>query len=71
MTSAAAIFALVTPDHAVAIVLLAAMILASGLESIFALCIGCELFSVLMRFGVVPASICVECANVKLRSTLG
>jgi hypothetical protein len=71
MTSAAAIFALATPDHAVAIVPLAAMILASGLESIFAICIGCELFSVLMRFGVVPASICEECADVRLRSTLG
>jgi Domain of unknown function (DUF4395) len=67
LTTTAAIFALVAHDHTVAIVLLAAMVLASGLESIFALCIGCELFSVLMRLGVVPASICAECANVELR----
>ena len=67
MTSAAAIFALAAHDDTVAIVLLALMIVASGLESIFAVCVGCELFSVLMRLGIVPASVCAECANVELR----
>lgn len=70
ITSAAAIFALAAHDDTVAIVLLAMMIVASGLESIFALCVGCELFSVLMRLGIVPASVCAECANVNLRGRL-
>jgi hypothetical protein len=68
MTSAGAIFALAAHDDTVAIALLALIILASGLESIFALCIGCQLFAVLMRTGLVPDSICAECANLSLRS---
>jgi hypothetical protein len=68
ITTAAAIVALVAHDHTVAIVLLALMVIAAGLESIFAVCIGCRLFSVLMGLGVIPASICAECANVGLRS---
>ncbi len=66
-TIAIALFALVGHDDTVAIVLLAAMIVASGLESIFAVCVGCELFALLMRVGLIPESVCVECANVGLR----
>jgi hypothetical protein len=69
MTSAAALFALVGHDHTVAIVLLAAMVLASGLESIFALCIGCRLFGVLMRVGIVPESACTACADLSRRAS--
>jgi hypothetical protein len=68
LTTAAALIALVGHDHPIAIVLLALMIVASGLESIFALCIGCQLFAVLMRFGFIPASVCAECANLSLRA---
>jgi hypothetical protein len=70
VTTAAAILALAAGDHTAAIVLLGLMVAASGLESIFALCIGCKVFSVLMRVGVVPASVCAECANIELRSKL-
>ncbi len=66
-TTAGAACALVAHDDTLAIILLAAMIAASGLESIFAVCVGCRLFSVLMRLGVVPASVCLECADVSLR----
>jgi hypothetical protein len=48
--------------------LLGAMIVAAGLESVFAYCIGCRLFAGLMRLGVVPDSTCVACANVALRA---
>jgi hypothetical protein len=48
----------------VADVLLAAMVLASGLESIFAVCLGCKVFGLLMRTGVIPADVCAECADV-------
>jgi hypothetical protein len=48
----------------VADVLLAAMVLASGLESIFALCIGCKIFGLLMRAGVIPDEVCAECADI-------
>jgi hypothetical protein len=66
-TIAIALFALVGHDHAVSDVLLAGMIIASGLESIFAVCVGCHLFSLLMRTGLIPESVCLECADIGLR----
>jgi hypothetical protein len=51
----------------VADVLLAALVVAAGLESIFALCLGCRLFAVLMRVGVIPDDVCEECNNIWLR----
>ena len=47
---------------------IAALIVAAGLESFFAICLGCMMFSVLMRFGVIPEDICEECSNINLRS---
>ena len=66
-TIALALFALVGHDHTVADVLLVGMIVASGLESIFAVCVGCELFALLMRTGLIPESVCLECADIGLR----
>jgi hypothetical protein len=40
---------------------------AAFLESVFALCLGCHAFSLLMRAGVVPESVCEECANIWAR----
>ncbi len=37
---------------------------AAFLESAFGLCLGCKVFALLMRVGVVPESICVECADI-------
>jgi Domain of unknown function (DUF4395) len=48
----------------VADVLLALLVVASGLESIFALCLGCQVFAVLMRIGVIPQSVCEECNDI-------
>jgi HAMP domain-containing protein len=67
MTIAVALLALVGHEHAVANLLLVAMILASGLESILAFCVGCQLFALLMRVGLIPESVCLECAHVGLR----
>jgi hypothetical protein len=47
-------------------VLLGLMIMAAGLESIFAFCIGCKIFGGLMRLGVIPAATCEACNNVSL-----
>lgn len=44
--------------------LLGLMIIASGLESIFAYCIGCKVFAGLMRIGLVPEQTCIACANI-------
>jgi hypothetical protein len=61
---AAAVAALGFAAHGVADVLLAALILAAGLESIFAYCLGCQIFGILMRAGIVPERVCLECADV-------
>lgn len=49
-------------------ILLGFMIVAAGLESIFALCLGCKVFAGLMRLGIVPAEICEACNNISLRT---
>jgi hypothetical protein len=41
---------------------LGAMVVATGFESIAGLCLGCELFAVLMRVGLVPEKTCEACA---------
>lgn len=50
-------------------VLLGLMVVAAGLEAIAGYCIGCKIFAGLVRIGLVPESVCVECANVALRAT--
>jgi hypothetical protein len=68
ITLAAAVAALGFAAHGVADVLLAALILAAGLESIFAYCVGCRIFGMLMRAGIVPARVCVDCAPATPRT---
>jgi hypothetical protein len=48
-------------------VLLALIVIAASLESVFALCLGCALFGQLMRAGIIPADVCQACQNVGLR----
>jgi hypothetical protein len=43
------------------------MIVAAGLESIFAYCVGCKMFAGLMRLGLIPDETCAACANIALR----
>lgn len=50
-----------------ALVLLGLLVVAAGLESILALCLGCRVFAVLMRIGVVPEETCAACADLSLR----
>ncbi|MGH7611501.1 MAG: DUF4395 domain-containing protein [Candidatus Dormibacteria bacterium] len=45
-------------------VLLGLLVAAATLESVFAFCLGCRIFSLLMRLGVIPASVCAECADL-------
>jgi hypothetical protein len=66
-STAAAVLALGFGMHTAADGLLIVLVIAAGLESIFAICLGCELFGVLMRAGVVPPTVCAECADIRLR----
>lgn len=65
MTTAAVVLGLGFGEHAVADVLLAAVTLAAGLEAIFAFCIGCQVFVLLMRTGLVSEALCAECADIR------
>jgi hypothetical protein len=68
-STAALVLALIVGDHAAADVVLIVFLPAAGLESIFGYCVGCKLFGLLMRIGVVPEAVCAECADVSLRLT--
>ena len=48
-------------------ILLGFMVIAAGLESIFAYCLGCAVFAGLMRLGVIPEEVCEACNNISLR----
>src|SRR5436305_15293225 len=71
ISSAALVFGLILGVDAVADVLLALLVVASGLESIFGYCLGCKIFGALMRAGLIPAEVCAECADVGLRLRTG
>ena len=47
-----------------AYVMVGFIIVAATLESVFAICIGCKVFAVLMRVGVIPDEVCERCNNI-------
>ncbi len=50
-----------------AAVLTGVLVLAASLEAVLGLGLGCRIFAVLMRVGVVPASVCEACDDVSGR----
>jgi hypothetical protein len=54
-------------SHLVAVVLMSFLLVAATLESVFAYCLGCMMFRVLMRAGVIPESVCEECNDISAR----
>ena len=68
LTFAATALTLTLLDYSVAAKLvIAALIFAATLESVFAICLGCIMFSFLMKLGVIPQSVCESCNNISLR----
>lgn len=53
--------------HAATWVVVALLACAAFLEAAFGLCLGCKAFAVLMKVGVVPESVCLECSDLSLR----
>ncbi|MHB1193702.1 MAG: DUF4395 domain-containing protein [Longimicrobiales bacterium] len=47
---------------------LAALTVAAGLEAAFGYCLGCKIFGLLMRWGVVPEDMCRDCADIEERA---
>jgi hypothetical protein len=67
MSTAALVLALPLGHHTAADVVLALFLPAAGLEAIFGVCLGCKLFALLMRVGLIPAEVCAECADISGR----
>ena len=69
LTFAATALILTLLDYTTAAQLvIAALIFAATLESVFAICLGCIMFSFLMKRGVIPQSVCESCNNISLRA---
>lgn len=48
-------------------VVVAVLALAAFLEAAVGLCLGCKVFGLLMRAGIVPETVCEECNDLSLR----
>ena len=48
-------------------VLVAFITVAATLESVFGICLGCTIFGRLQALGVIPASVCEACNDIRLR----
>ena len=49
-------------------IVIAMLVVAASFEAFLAICFGCIMFAGLMRIGVVPESVCIECSNISLRT---
>jgi len=48
----------------VARALVVMLVVAAGLEAALGFCLGCRIFAVLMRVGVIPTTVCERCDNL-------
>jgi hypothetical protein len=67
ISTAALVVGLFVGAHTGASVLLVLLVVAAGLESLAGICLGCTMFGLLMRTGLVPESVCLECADISGR----
>ncbi len=44
--------------------LLGVLVVAAGLEAFVGLCLGCKMFALLMRAGLISDQVCLDCANI-------
>lgn len=47
-----------------AYVVLAGLTVAASLEAFLGLCLGCKMFALLMKVGIIPAEVCERCNNI-------
>jgi len=65
--SGAALVAQLSGGDTLAVVLVAGLLVAASLEAFAGLCLGCVVFQRLMRWGVIPASVCRACNDLDAR----
>lgn len=64
LSVSAAVLALGFGAVGAAYVLLAFIVVAATLESVFGFCLGCTIFAALMRVGVIPSEVCERCDDI-------
>lgn len=42
------------------------IVVAATLESVFGFCLGCKVFALLMRVGIIPEAVCARCNDIRL-----
>ena len=67
LTAVAAVLWVLGMAAPVVVTIGAIMVVFPALEAILGICVGCTVFAVLMKLGVVPEEICLECADISLR----
>jgi hypothetical protein len=67
-STTALVLGLVLGLETAATVVLVALAVAASLEAFAGLCLGCEIFRLGMRTGIVPETVCVQCADIWARS---
>lgn len=67
ISTIALVLAFTVSEPSADVLLLGALLPAAALESIFGYCVGCKVFGLLMRCGVVPEAVCAECSDVSRR----
>ena len=64
MSSAAAVLWLGFGSEGAAQIVLGVLIAAASLESFVGFCVGCQIFALLMRAGIVPEEVCERCRDI-------
>ncbi|MGH9890669.1 MAG: DUF4395 domain-containing protein [bacterium] len=49
--------------------LLGGVLVVAALDAVFGYCLGCKIFALLMRKGVIPDDVCERCSNIRLGGT--
>jgi hypothetical protein len=66
VTAAVLAFGFHLPVAAYAV--LAVLAAAATLEAVFAVSLGCAIFALLMRVGVIPKAVCQQCNDIRSRT---
>lgn len=54
-------------NYLVGLILIGFITVAASLEAFLGYCLGCKIFAVLMRVGIVPETVCEDCNNIWAR----
>lgn len=68
--STVALVAWLTGATGLAAALVAMIVVAASLESAFGYCLGCKVYGLLVRAGVVTDPTCLDCADITRRATI-